>query len=57
MGDFSKEKNISKKFARIGQSFSTTRNFGDIDSEAITEIADHERNGHIFTDGCGFIRK
>ena len=57
MGDFSKETNINKKFSRIGQSFSTTRHFGEIDPKDIIVIDDFERNGHIFTDGCGYITR
>jgi len=57
MGNFSKEKNILKRYARRGQCFSTTKNVAQLDtSTVIQNYPDIERNGFTFSDGCGFIR-
>mmetsp|Transcript_15834 Transcript_15834/g.21430 ORF Transcript_15834/g.21430 Transcript_15834/m.21430 type:complete len:183 (+) Transcript_15834:1280-1828(+) len=56
MGDFSKEKNILKKYARRGQCFSTSKRICELTSEQVTfGLADIERNGYTFTDGVGYI--
>ena len=56
MGDFSKESNILKRYARRGQCFSTSREIMQLDSTYIRfDHPDIERNGHVFTDGCGTI--
>ena len=56
-GDFDDETIIAKRAARIGQCFSTTRNIiGRIDRVTRHDcIPDIERNGHMFSDGCGKI--
>ena len=56
MGDFSKEKNILKRYARRGQCFSTTKNVANLTEEQVVQYyPDIERNGFCFSDGCGFI--
>ena len=56
MGDFSKEKNVLKKFARKGQCFSTSNFICTMQPDEVTfGVPDIERNDHIFTDGVGYI--
>lgn len=56
MGDFTKEKNILKRYARRGQCFSTTKNVQVLKpSQIVFNYPDIERNGHTFSDGCGYI--
>ena len=56
MGDFSKENNILKRFARKGQCFSTSRHICEMQPEEVTfGVEDIERNGYTFTDGVGYI--
>ncbi|CDW77053.1 rna-directed rna polymerase [Stylonychia lemnae] len=56
MGNFSKEQNILKRYARRGQCFSTTKFIVNLDKhEAQLGIPDIKRNGFVFTDGCGYI--
>ena len=56
MGDFSKETNILKKFARKGQCFSTSNFICAMKKDQVTMgLPDIERNDYIFTDGVGYI--
>lgn len=56
MGDFTKETNILKKFARKGQCFSTSRFVRKMKPEEVTfGLEDIKRNGYTFTDGVGYI--
>lgn len=56
MGDFSQEKNVLKRYARRGQCFSTTKKVLDLRKELVCQdYPDIERNGHVFSDGCGLI--
>ena len=55
-GDFSREKNILKKYARRGQCFSTAKFVTMLlPSQLITNYPDIKRNGYCFTDGTGHI--
>lgn len=56
MGNFDKETNILKKFARKGQCFSTSRFVCALEPEQVTfGVEDIKRNGYCFTDGVGYI--
>ena len=56
MGDFSKEKNILKKFARKGQCFSSSKFVQQLDPSQVTlDLEDIKRNGYTFSDGVGYI--
>ena len=66
LGNISQDKNmyILKKYARIGQAFSTTKQIIEIQKEKIITIPDIERpyvsleredKIFVFTDGCGNI--
>ncbi|EXJ72719.1 uncharacterized protein A1O5_03866 [Cladophialophora psammophila CBS 110553] len=55
MGDFSKIKTVAKKAKRIGLLFSTADIVQDVPNTRCRDIEDIERNGFIFTDGCGLI--
>jgi RNA-dependent RNA polymerase len=56
MGYFDGEKNILKRYARRGQCFSTTQNMQKLHKEEISVgYPDIERNGFVFSDGCGWI--
>ena len=56
MGDFSKETNVLKKFARKGQCFSTSKHMCVMKpEEVIFGVEDIVRNGYTFTDGVGYI--
>lgn len=56
MGDFSKEQNMLKRYARRGQCFSTTKFITYLNNDqVIHNLPDVRRNGFIFTDGCGYI--
>lgn len=56
MGNFDKEKNILKKFARKGQCFSTSKLVCKLEPDQVTlGVEDILRNGHCFTDGVGYI--
>lgn len=56
MGDFSKEKNILKKFARKGQCFSSSKFVQQLDTSQVTlDVEDIKRNGYTFSDGVGYI--
>jgi RNA-dependent RNA polymerase len=55
-GDFSKEKNILKKYARRGQCFSTAKFVFQLHpSQIMTNYPDIKRNNYCFTDGSGHI--
>jgi RNA-dependent RNA polymerase len=57
MGNFEKEKNILKRYARRGQCFSTTKMFQTISKDEVNLCyPDIERDGYVFSDGCGLIR-
>jgi RNA-dependent RNA polymerase len=53
LGDFSHIRVPAKLAARLGQNFSTTRNFGT--SVTIVRIPDIERNNYNFSDGVGMM--
>lgn len=56
MGNFEKEKNILKKFARKGQCFSSSKYVCTLKkSEVQLALPDIKRNGFTFTDGVGYI--
>ena len=55
-GDFSKEKNLLKKYARRGQCFSTAKFVLHLHpSMLLSNLPDIKRNGYCFTDGVGYI--
>ena len=57
MGQFEQERNMLKKYARIGQFFSVSKEICTLDQDQIKRgmIDDIERNGYNFTDGVGSI--
>ena len=55
MGDFSKLKSVGKKAKRIGLLFSSADIAIDLPTDRCEDIEDIERDGYIFTDGCGLI--
>ncbi len=57
LGDFDKIRSPARRAARIGQAFSETPYFVDLDEASIKvlTISDVERNGHTFSDGVGTI--
>lgn len=56
MGNFDKEKNILKKFARKGQCFSTSKLICELNKDQVTfGVEDIKRNDYCFTDGVGYI--
>ncbi len=56
LGEFSKETNILKKYARRGQCFSTSKFIIQLRAdEIVTHIPDVRKNEFLFTDGCGYI--
>ena len=56
MGSFDHEKNILKRYARRGQCFSTTKHVCHLNfDEVCINHPDIERNGFVFSDGCGLI--
>ncbi|ETI27931.1 hypothetical protein G647_00380 [Cladophialophora carrionii CBS 160.54] len=57
LGDFKKIKTVAKKAKRIGLLFSTTDVVQDVPASRCQDIDDVERDGFIFTDGCGLISK
>ncbi len=45
-----------KRYARRGQCFSTTKKVTELDRSIVYQgLEDVERNGHVFSDGCGWI--
>jgi hypothetical protein len=57
LGDFSHIKSPSKFAARLGQTFSDTLTSISVDKDIVKRIDDVERNGRVFSDGCGTISK
>ncbi|OAP58356.1 hypothetical protein AYL99_07446 [Fonsecaea erecta] len=57
LGDFNKIKTVAKKAKRIGLLFSTADIVLDVPRSRCRDIEDIERNGFIFTDGCGLASK
>ncbi|KIW00874.1 uncharacterized protein PV09_07630 [Verruconis gallopava] len=55
LGDFSHFRSPAKCAARIGQAFTDTSNFLTVRAAAEVEIPDVERNGRVFSDGCGTL--
>jgi RNA-dependent RNA polymerase len=56
MGNFDKEKNVLKKYARKGQCFSTSTFVKKLtQDQVILGYPDVQRNGFTFTDGVGQI--
>jgi RNA-dependent RNA polymerase len=54
MGSFDFEKNILKRYARIGQCFSTSKFIMSLEKDKVMfNYPDIKRNGYTFTDGCG----
>jgi hypothetical protein len=53
LGDFSHLRSPAKCAARIGQAFTDTNGFVPVQAEAESNIDDVERNGRVFSDGCG----
>ncbi|KIX05706.1 uncharacterized protein Z518_03678 [Rhinocladiella mackenziei CBS 650.93] len=57
LGDFAKIKSVAKKAKRIGLLFSTADIVQEVPISRCRDIDDIERDGFIFTDGCGLISK
>ena len=57
LGDFTKIKTVAKKAKRIGLLFSSADFVLSVSSSKCRDIDDVEREGFIFTDGCGLISK
>ncbi|OKL62275.1 hypothetical protein UA08_02862 [Talaromyces atroroseus] len=57
LGDFSHIRSPAKFAARLGQTFSDTLTSISVDRQMVTNIKDVERNGRVFSDGCGTISK
>lgn len=57
LGDFDHIKAPSKFAARLGQTFSDTLTSISVDKDMVKRIDDVERNGRVFSDGCGTISK
>lgn len=57
LGDFQNIRIPARCAARIGQAFSDTRNAIKLPLEIKREIPDVERNGRVFSDGCGTVSK
>jgi hypothetical protein len=55
IGDFTTIKSPAKCAARIGQAFTETTGF--VSTSTIAALPDVERNGRIFSDGCGTISR
>jgi hypothetical protein len=55
LGDFSHLRSPAKCAARIGQAFTDTNGFVTIQAAAEFELEDIERNGRVFSDGCGIM--
>src|SRR5579859_2376812 len=55
MGDFKSIPTIAKKAKRIGLLFSEAELGIKLPVTCIKDIPDIEGNGHVFTDGCGFM--
>lgn len=57
LGDFSHIRSPSKFAARLGQTFSDTLTSVSVDKDMVKMINEVERNGRVFSDGCGTISK
>lgn len=57
LGDFSHIRSPAKFAARLGQTFSDTLTSISVDKGIVQRINDVERNGRVFSDGCGSISK
>ena len=58
MGNFDKEKNILKKYARKGQCFSTSKFICNLTkNQVLFGLDDVHRDGFCFSDGVGYISK
>ncbi|OCK84898.1 RdRP-domain-containing protein [Lepidopterella palustris CBS 459.81] len=57
LGDFTQFRSPAKCAARIGQAFSNTTAAISIREEQLMMVADIERNGRVFSDGCGTISR
>ncbi|EED15337.1 RNA-dependent RNA polymerase, putative [Talaromyces stipitatus ATCC 10500] len=57
LGDFSHIRSPAKFAARLGQTFSDTLTSISVDRDMVKRIDDVERNGRVFSDGCGTISK
>ncbi|RIB03115.1 RNA dependent RNA polymerase-domain-containing protein [Gigaspora rosea] len=55
MGDFSKIKAPALYAARMGQCFTSTISTLELEEGQVKKIRDIERNGFVFSDGCGNI--
>lgn len=53
MGDFSREKVVSKYAARMGQCFSSSVAICSFHADEVETIPDMKHNGYIFSDGVG----
>ena len=53
LGNFSHIRSPAKCAARIGQAFSQTFSSISLPPEAFSVLKDVERNGRVFSDGCG----
>ncbi|KIW73618.1 hypothetical protein PV04_01721 [Phialophora macrospora] len=57
LGDFTKIKTVAKKAKRIGLLFSTADVVQDVPATRCQDVDDVERDGFIFSDGCGLVSK
>jgi hypothetical protein len=57
LGDFSHIRSPAKLAARLGQTFSDTLTSIPIEKKVVKKLPDVERNGRVFSDGCGTISK
>jgi RNA-dependent RNA polymerase len=56
MGNFDKEKNVLKRYARKGQCFSTSKYISSLTKDQIQlGLPDVHREGFCFSDGVGYI--
>ncbi|KAH8689571.1 putative RNA-dependent RNA polymerase [Talaromyces proteolyticus] len=57
LGDFLLIRSPAKFAARLGQTFSDTLTSIPIEKHVVGRVPDVERNGRVFSDGCGTISK
>ncbi|KAJ9226183.1 hypothetical protein DTO027B5_5867 [Paecilomyces variotii] len=57
LGEFGHIYSPAKYAARIGQTFSDTLTSIPVKEESVRQITDVERNGRVFSDGCGTLSK
>lgn len=57
LGDFTHIRSPAKLAARLGQTFSDTLTSIPIEKHMVKKLPDVERNGRVFSDGCGTISK